>query len=334
MTRRQAVSADDADGIQRQGERTWYLYDAAGQRVRKVSELAAQQLKDERLYLDGLEIYRRTLGNSLVRQSLHIRDGRRLIAVVEMRTVGDESDAPALRTRYQVVDHLGSVHVELDDKAQIISYEEYSPFGSTLYHAEASSISATKRYRYAAKERDEESGFYFYGARYYSPWLGRWISCDPAGLVDGLNRYWFVKNNSVRLSDVDGRAGEDPNDPPKGAHGKNPRTSTKQWHEDANARRRREQSKRQDREREVDRTNRRRNPKGEDETEKTQRENRERKERYRKEAERERAEKERDPEQEREEREQREREARRREKERKNRKPDDRQEPSKIPQPR
>ena len=39
MTQRQAVNGDDADGVQHQGERTWYVYDSAGQRVRKVTEV-------------------------------------------------------------------------------------------------------------------------------------------------------------------------------------------------------------------------------------------------------------------------------------------------------
>ena len=59
MTQRQAVNAADADGAQHQGERTWYVYDAGGQRVRKVTELATGQVKDERIYLGGFEIYRR-----------------------------------------------------------------------------------------------------------------------------------------------------------------------------------------------------------------------------------------------------------------------------------
>src|SRR5205807_6270302 len=50
VTQRQAVNALDEDGIQHQGERTYYLYDAAGQRVRKVTERQNGTLKDERIY--------------------------------------------------------------------------------------------------------------------------------------------------------------------------------------------------------------------------------------------------------------------------------------------
>jgi RHS repeat-associated protein len=32
-----------------------------------------------------------------------------------------------------------------------------------------------------------ESGLYYHGARYYVPWLGRWVSTDPSGMTDGVN---------------------------------------------------------------------------------------------------------------------------------------------------
>src|SRR3546814_11626617 len=59
--------------------------------------------------------------------------------------------------------------------------------------------------RYSVKEMDL-SGLYYYGARYYAPWLQRWVSADPAGDVDGLNRYTFVGNNPPRYLDTDGQA--------------------------------------------------------------------------------------------------------------------------------
>src|SRR5262249_20802237 len=63
---------------------------------------------------------------------------------------------------------------------------------------------ARKRYRFTGKERDEESGLYYHGARYYAPWLARWPSCDPLGIADGMNLYRYVHNNPVRLVDPSG----------------------------------------------------------------------------------------------------------------------------------
>ncbi|MFJ2715304.1 RHS repeat-associated core domain-containing protein, partial [Pseudomonas sp. NPDC087346] len=57
--------------------------------------------------------------------------------------------------------------------------------------------------RYSGKERDA-TGLYYYGFRYYAPWLGRWINPDPGGTVDGLNLYAFVGNNPLRYIDNEG----------------------------------------------------------------------------------------------------------------------------------
>ena len=94
-------------------------------------------------------------------------------------------------------------------QAQIISYEEYYPYGSTSYQAGRSADGVTpKRYRYTGKERDEESGLNYHGARYYAPWLGRWVSCDPTGLVDGVSLYKYARSNPVAFLDSSGTDGE------------------------------------------------------------------------------------------------------------------------------
>ena len=203
MTQRQAVNPADADGVQRQGERTWYVYDASGQRIRKVTEKNGQ-IKDERLYLGGFEIYRKPADN-LVRETLHIMDDKQRIALVETRTQGNEPGVPQQLIRYQFGNHLGSASLELDDQAQIISYEEYTPYGSTSYQAVRTQTETPKRYRYTGKERDEESGFYYHGARYYAPWIGRWTSCDPLWIADGLNLYLFVRNSPMKFADLVGK---------------------------------------------------------------------------------------------------------------------------------
>ena len=209
MTQRQAVDAADVEGTQRHGERTWYVYDSTGQRVRKVTESPGGQIREERVYLGGMEIYRRNGVNGLVRETLHVMDGTQSVALVETRTEGNEPGVPARLVRYQLGNHLGSASLELDDQARIISYEEYSPFGSTTYQAVRSVAEAPKRYRYTGKERDEENGFYYHGARYYAPWLGCWTAADPAGMVDGPNLYRYSRNSPVVLRDP---RGLDPDD--------------------------------------------------------------------------------------------------------------------------
>ncbi len=192
------------------GETTCYVYDSNGQRVRKVTELANGNLKEERIYLNGFEIYRNHSGSAsgLIRETLHIMDDKQRIALVETRNdVNDGS--PQQLIRYQFGNHIGSACLELDDKALIISYEEYTPYGSTSYRAVRSQTETPKRYRYTAKERDEESGFYYHGARYYMPWLARWTSYDPAYMRAGPNLYEYVLNNPIRFYDPDGASAGD-----------------------------------------------------------------------------------------------------------------------------
>jgi len=202
----------------------YYVYDATGQRVRKVWEKSAG-LVEERIYLGGLEIFRRRRGaERLERETLHIMDDKQRIALVETRTVDTAANdpAPPQLIRYQFGNPLGSAILELDDQSQIISYEEYTPYGSTSYQAVRIQTETPKRYRYTGTERDEESGLYYQGARYYVPWLGRWTGTDPDGSVDGTNLYVYVRDNPLSYIDPTGRQCDptsqsciDPTDPEK-----------------------------------------------------------------------------------------------------------------------
>jgi len=201
---RQAVAAGTP-------EMTYYVYDAKGQRVRKVTENQAAEgvaptRKDERLYLGGVEIYRKHSGadSGLERTTLHLLDDSRRIAMVDSRN--DVADGTDPRTiRYQFDNHLGSVALETDQAAEVISYEEYHPYGTSAYRAVNADIgAAAKRYRYTGMERDEESGFAYHGARYYLPWLGRWLSADPIGIKDGLNLYAYARGNPIVFNDPGG----------------------------------------------------------------------------------------------------------------------------------
>jgi RHS repeat-associated protein len=184
------------------GGTAYYQYDAQGQRVRKVVERPGG-LVQERLYVGQVEVYTETQAGAvqLRRESVHVLDDTRRLALVETRT--DVATAPLIRFQYS--NHLGTSALELDEQARIISYEEYYPFGSSSYQAGRSQAEVgQKRYRYTGKERDEESGLYYHGARYYAPWLARWTKADPIGVGDGVNCYAYVKNNPIKSHDPTG----------------------------------------------------------------------------------------------------------------------------------
>jgi RHS repeat-associated protein len=199
----------------------YFVYDSSGQRIRKVWEKSPGRT-EERIYLGGYEIFRIYPGRiaattvTLERETLHLMDNQRRIAMVETRTFDTSGNDPAPQqlVRYRHDNHLGSATLELDDQAQIISYEEYAPYGNTTYQALRNQAERSKRYRYTGKERDEESGLSYHGARYYAPWLGRWISPDPAGLIDGFNLFEYARGNPLRFSDPSGTQSKPrPDDP-------------------------------------------------------------------------------------------------------------------------
>ena len=202
---------DQLQGVDLGGGGTaFYVYDATGQRFRAVIESQNGTPRQERIYLGTYEICREYNGAGsvqLIRESLLIVDDRRAIATVETKTVvnGSRMASPVPLQRFNLSNHLGSGCLELDKNAALVSYEEYHPYGTTAFQVGRSGAETNlKRYRYTGKERDEETGFYYHGARYYPPWLGRWISCDPLGLVDGTCVYAFARNEPTNLVDDTG----------------------------------------------------------------------------------------------------------------------------------
>ncbi len=193
----------------------WYQY-SGGQRVRKYVDKGS--FKEERIYLGSFEIYRKfdSTGSLTIieRQTVHVSDDTGRIAMLEKRTEGDAVDdngTAGLLTRYIYSNHLQSASLELDEEGEIISYEEYHPYGTTSYQAMNAAIHAVaKRYRYTGKERDEESGLYYHGARYYIPWLCRWSAVDPLESdYAGMSPYNYSFNNPVIYNDPSGMEGED-----------------------------------------------------------------------------------------------------------------------------
>ena len=193
-------------------EMTYYCYGNGGARIRKVTERQASaggtptRLK-ERVYLGIFEIYREYAGDgrtvTLERETLHVMDDQSRVALVESRTRGNDESPPRL-VRYQYDNLIGSSTLELDDSAHIISYQEYYPYGASSYQAVSGATEVPKRFQFCGKERDEESGLDYSGARYYASWIGRWISADPGGLIDGSNLYRYVQCNPISMSDPSG----------------------------------------------------------------------------------------------------------------------------------
>ena len=87
-------------------------------------------------------------------------------------------------------------------------YLHYTAWGESFAQAEATQGSFSSSYRFNAKELDQETGNYYYGARYYHPKWSVWLGVDPlAGNDPHINPYHFVNDNPISIIDPDGRTG-------------------------------------------------------------------------------------------------------------------------------
>jgi len=129
--------------------------------------------------------------------------------------VGRRDFEPATHTAtgvfYYFSDHLKTASVITDSAGNIKSESDYYPWGGELQFVNNDS----NHYKFTGKERDSESGLDYFGARYYSNGLGRFISADwsatpiPVPYADfgdpqSLNLYSYVRNIPSSLTDADG----------------------------------------------------------------------------------------------------------------------------------
>jgi RHS repeat-associated protein len=120
-------------------------------------------------------------------------------------------DLPASSVHYYLSDHLNSTSMVVSASGTIEEESDYSSFG-TEYPITGSGVN---RYKFTGKERDSESQVDYFGARYYSNALGRFITSDwskkpvPVPYADlddpqTLNQYGYGRNNPLSHADVDG----------------------------------------------------------------------------------------------------------------------------------
>jgi len=101
-------------------------------------------------------------------------------------------------------DHLGSSSIITNYAKQMVQHLEYVPFGEVFLDERTTTYDTP--YKFNAKELDEETGLYFYGARYLDPRLSLWLSVDPlAEKYPNVSSYVYCENNPVKFVDPDGR---------------------------------------------------------------------------------------------------------------------------------
>ena len=180
-----------------------FSYDGDGGRV-KQSTVNGLQSK-ETIYIGSLfETISSTsqTGQTSV-TSKHIFAGANRVCTITKDEGRQTTDAS-----YYHSDHLGSSSVVTDASGNQVEHYEYTPYGGIAVQEFVSRPSSLVRHLYTGKELDS-TGLYFYGARYYDPEIGRFITADTIVQApydpQSLNRYAYARNNPIKYVDPNGR---------------------------------------------------------------------------------------------------------------------------------
>ncbi|QSI04809.1 RHS repeat domain-containing protein [Treponema pedis] len=209
-----------------------YRYGEDGQRALKYTE----EGRSETLYFNNfftihIPIYDKDNPQGLrVHKHIFVGNSRLVTAMTHTDNHGDNDEQKAKRYYYHS-DHLGSAQFVTDWRGRQYEHIEYTPYGELWIEEVAAGIDKLP-FRFTGKELDEDTGLYYYGARYLDPKYSRWLSGDPAlndyipkapiddeakkhnenlpGMggvfnVVNLHVYHYAGNNPVKYVDPDGR---------------------------------------------------------------------------------------------------------------------------------
>ena len=114
------------------------------------------------------------------------------------------NDTTKEETFFYHSDHLGSTSYITDDKANITQYDAYLPYGELLVDEHSSSEDLP--YKFNGKQFDEETGLYYYGARYMNPMASIWYGVDPlAEKYIDVSAYLYCYGNPIKMIDSNGK---------------------------------------------------------------------------------------------------------------------------------
>ena len=170
-----------------------YAYDAFNRRLSKSIFEKGTKVKSELYLYDGENEIGCTDKEGVIKELRILGEG-----------LGAEIGAAVLlelngKTYIPIHDHRGClvVLVDLENKKTTETYR-YTAYGEQLTEGELSP------WRFSSKRTDPETGFVYFGRRYYSPNLGRWITPDPQGFEDGPNLYAYLHNCPLAAFDLYG----------------------------------------------------------------------------------------------------------------------------------
>jgi RHS repeat-associated protein len=174
-----------------------YQYDPYRYRIRKTDSLGTNQYLLEAEHLEAVYDETNTIRAKYLR-------GVVIDEIVNGYQYEAGKTSPTNLTYHH--DHLQSMMALSAHEGTILEYAGYDPFGNVAYYSSAPQKPLDNPYlKYTGREYDPNTGLYYYRARYYDPTIGRFISEDPLGFVEGVNFYAYVNNNPINLNDPTGK---------------------------------------------------------------------------------------------------------------------------------
>ena len=107
---------------------------------------------------------------------------------------------------FPLYDNNGNVTDYVSETGEVVASYEYDAFGRTI--AQSGAMADEFPFRFSTKYYDAEAKLYYYGERFYSPEMGRWLNRDPIEEDGGDNLYAFCGNNGINLYDALGESPE------------------------------------------------------------------------------------------------------------------------------
>ena len=210
-----------------------YRYGEDGQRALKYTEEGrSETLYFNNFYTIHIPVQDKNNPQGLrVHKHIFVGNSRLVTAMTHTDNNGDNAEQREKRYYYHS-DHLGSAQFVTDWRGRQYEHIEYTPYGELWIEEVAAGLDKLP-FRFTGKEMDEETGLYYYGARYLDPKYSRWLSGDPAlgeyipkapiddeakkhnenlpGMggvfnVVNLHLYHYAGNNPVKYTDPDGKS--------------------------------------------------------------------------------------------------------------------------------
>ena len=206
-----------------------YRYGEDGQRALKYTEEGrSETLYFNNFYTIHIPVQDKNNPQGLrVHKHIFVGNSRLVTAMTHTDNNGDNAEQREKRYYYHS-DHLGSAQFVTDWRGRQYEHIEYTPYGELWIEEVAAGLDKLP-FRFTGKEMDEETGLYYYGARYLDPKYSRWLSGDPAlgeyipsagadssklagmgGVYNTVNLhfYHYSGNNPIKYTDPDGKSSD------------------------------------------------------------------------------------------------------------------------------